>query len=56
LLDLAVLSLRAVTVPIYTTQAVEQIRYILENSFAKLSVPSRNSNKQHGVFDNLYAR
>src|SRR5438552_6133905 len=36
LLDLAILSLRAVTVPIYTTQAVEQIRYILENSGAKL--------------------
>jgi long-chain acyl-CoA synthetase len=34
--DLAILSLRAVNVPIYTTQAVEQIRYILENSGAKL--------------------
>ncbi|MCW5960775.1 MAG: long-chain fatty acid--CoA ligase [Pyrinomonadaceae bacterium] len=34
--DLAVLSLRAVSVPIYTTQAVEQIRYILENSGAKI--------------------
>lgn len=32
LVDLAILSLRAVNVPIYTTQAVEQIRYILENS------------------------
>jgi long-subunit acyl-CoA synthetase (AMP-forming) len=29
LTDLAILSLRAVNVPIYTTQAVEQIRYIL---------------------------
>ena len=27
--DLAILSLRAVNVPIYTTQAVEQIRFIL---------------------------
>ncbi len=36
LADLAILSLRAVTVPIYTTQAVEQIRFILENSGAKL--------------------
>ena len=36
LMDLAILSLRAVNVPIYTTQAVEQIRYILENSGAKM--------------------
>lgn len=36
LADLAVLSLRGVTVPIYTTQAIEQIRFILENSGAKL--------------------
>ena len=36
LTDLAVLSLRAVNVPIYTTQAVEQIRYILEDSGAKM--------------------
>jgi long-chain acyl-CoA synthetase len=35
LTDLAILSLRAVNVPIYTTQAVEQIRYILEDSGAK---------------------
>ncbi len=34
--DLAILSLRAVNVPIYTTQAVDQIRYILENSGAKM--------------------
>ncbi len=33
--DIAILSLRAVNVPIYTTQAVEQIRYILEDSGAK---------------------
>ena len=36
LVDIALLSLRAVNVPIYTTQAVEQIRYILENSGAKM--------------------
>ncbi len=36
LTDLALLSLRAVNVPIYTTQAVDQIRYILENSGAKM--------------------
>jgi long-chain acyl-CoA synthetase len=34
--DLAILSLRAVNVPIYTTQAVDQIQYILENSGAKM--------------------
>lgn len=34
--DLAILSLRAVNVPIYTTQAVEQIRFILEDSGAKI--------------------
>ncbi|MEO6590068.1 MAG: long-chain fatty acid--CoA ligase [Pyrinomonadaceae bacterium] len=36
LTDLAILSLRAVNVPIYTTQAVEQIRFILEDSGAKM--------------------
>jgi long-chain acyl-CoA synthetase len=36
LADLALLSLRAVNVPIYTTQAVEQIRFILEDSGAKM--------------------
>jgi long-chain acyl-CoA synthetase len=36
LTDLAILSLRAVNVPIYTTQAVEQIRFILEDSDAKM--------------------
>ncbi len=36
IVDLAMLSLRAVNVPIYTTQAVEQIRYILEDSGAKM--------------------
>jgi len=36
LVDLAVLSLGAITVPIYTTQAVEQVRFILENSGARM--------------------
>lgn len=36
LTDLAILSLKAVNVPIYTTQAVDQIRYILENSGARV--------------------
>ena len=36
LVDLAILSLRAVNVPIYTTQSVEQIRFILENSGARM--------------------
>ncbi|MFV0387753.1 MAG: AMP-dependent synthetase/ligase [Pyrinomonadaceae bacterium] len=40
LTDLALLSLRAVTVPIYTTQAAEQIRYILEDSDSKMLVIS----------------
>ncbi len=40
LADLALLSLRAVTVPLYTTQAVDQIRYILEDSGAKALVIS----------------
>ncbi len=34
--DLAILAVRAVNVPIYTTQAVEQVRFILENSGAKM--------------------
>jgi long-chain acyl-CoA synthetase len=40
LVDLALLSLRAVNVPIYTTQSVDQIRYILENSGARMIVIS----------------
>src|ERR671938_116737 len=33
--DLAILSLGAINVPIYTTQAVEQVRFILEDSGAR---------------------
>jgi long-chain acyl-CoA synthetase len=40
LTDMAALSLRAINVPIYTTQAVDQIRYILENSGAKMLIIS----------------
>ena len=36
MVDLAILSMRAVNVPIYTTQSVEQVRYILENSSARM--------------------
>src|ERR671917_1721695 len=34
--DIAILSLGAVNVPIYTTQAPEQVRYILEDSGARV--------------------
>jgi len=47
LIDLAILSLRAVNVPIYTTQAVEQIRYILEDSGAKILCISGKKLLQH---------
>jgi long-chain acyl-CoA synthetase len=36
IVDLAILSLGAINVPIYTTQAVEQVQYILEDSGARL--------------------
>ncbi len=36
IVDLAILSIGAVNVPIYTTQAVEQVRFILEDSGARL--------------------
>jgi long-subunit acyl-CoA synthetase (AMP-forming) len=36
IVDLAILSLGAINVPIYTTQAVEQVRFILEDSGTRL--------------------
>jgi long-chain acyl-CoA synthetase len=36
IVDLAILCVGAVNVPIYTTQAVEQVRFILEDSGARL--------------------
>ena len=47
LTDLAVLSVRGVTVPIYTTQAVEQVRYILEDSGSKMLVVSGKKLWEH---------
>ncbi|MEX0687020.1 MAG: long-chain fatty acid--CoA ligase [Balneolales bacterium] len=38
--DLAILSLGAVSVPIYTTQPADQIKYILEDSEAKIYIVS----------------
>ena len=38
--DLAILSLGAINVPIYTTQAPEQVRYILEDSGARVLLVS----------------
>jgi long-chain acyl-CoA synthetase len=49
LTDLAILSLRAVNVPIYTTQAVEQIRYILEDSGAKMLFVSGKKLFKHAL-------
>lgn len=40
--DQAILSLGAVNVPIYTTQAGEQIKYILENSTTKVHIVSND--------------
>ena len=49
LTDLAILSLRAVNVPVYTTQAVEQIRYILEDSGAKMLLISGKKIFRHAA-------
>jgi long-chain acyl-CoA synthetase len=49
LTDLAILSLRAVNVPIYTTQAVDQVRYILEDSGARALFVSGKKIYQHIV-------
>jgi long-chain acyl-CoA synthetase len=47
LADLAILSLGGVNVPIFTTQAADQIRYILENSSAKMIFISNKRLFQH---------
>jgi long-chain acyl-CoA synthetase len=47
LCDLAVLSLGGVTVPIYTTQAVEQVRYILEDSCSNMLLVSGKKLWEH---------
>jgi long-chain acyl-CoA synthetase len=45
--DLAIVSLGAVNVPIYTTQAVEQVRYILSDSQARLMFVSGKKVYRH---------
>ncbi|HKP73720.1 MAG TPA: long-chain fatty acid--CoA ligase [Pyrinomonadaceae bacterium] len=45
--DLAILSLGAVNVPIYTTQAVEQVRYILTDSAARVLLVSGKKVYRH---------
>lgn len=47
LADLSILSLGAVNVPIFTTQAVDQIRYILENSKSRMIFVSNKRLFQH---------
>ncbi|MGH9943899.1 MAG: AMP-dependent synthetase/ligase [Pyrinomonadaceae bacterium] len=47
IVDLAILSLGAVNVPIYTTQAVEQVRYILEDSRARVLFVSNKRVYRH---------
>ena len=49
LTDLALLCLRAVIVPIYTTQAVDQIRYHLENSGSKMIFVSGRKLYKHAA-------
>jgi long-chain acyl-CoA synthetase len=47
IVDLAILSAGAITVPIYTTQSVEQIRFILEDSTARALVISGDKILKH---------
>jgi long-chain acyl-CoA synthetase len=47
--DLAILSLGAINVPIYTTQAVEQIRYILSDSGARAIFVSHQKLFKHAA-------
>jgi long-chain acyl-CoA synthetase len=45
--DLAILSLGAINVPIYTTQAVDQVRYILEDSGTRAMFVSGRKTYKH---------
>jgi long-chain acyl-CoA synthetase len=45
--DLAILSLGAINVPIYTTQAVEQVRYILRDAAARVLLVSNRRTFRH---------
>ncbi|MEO6393309.1 MAG: long-chain fatty acid--CoA ligase [Pyrinomonadaceae bacterium] len=47
--DIAILSLRAVNVPIYTTQAVDQIEYILDDSGARFLFVSGKKIYKHAA-------
>ncbi|GAC1399319.1 MAG: AMP-dependent synthetase/ligase [Pyrinomonadaceae bacterium] len=47
IVDLGILSLGAVNVPIYTTQSVEQVRYILEDSGAQILFVSNRKIFKH---------
>jgi long-chain acyl-CoA synthetase len=47
IVDLAILSAGAITVPIYTTQSVDQIRFILEDSSARTLVISGDRVLKH---------
>lgn len=47
IVDLAILSLGAINVPIYTTQAPDQVRYILEDSGARLLFVSNRKVFRH---------
>jgi long-chain acyl-CoA synthetase len=49
LTDLALLFFGAVTVPIYTTQAVDQVQFILENSGARMLVISGKKLYRHAA-------
>src|ERR687891_164257 len=55
IVDLAILSLGAINVPIYTTQAVDQVRYILTDSGARvLFISNRRLYKHaHKALDRL---
>jgi long-chain acyl-CoA synthetase len=53
--DLAILGLGAISVPIYPTLTAQQVRYMLENSEAKLAIVSTPAQleKLHAVADGL---